>query len=39
METGAGAEIILRFSRGNLIGCNVGITDGEEFVNYAVQMG
>jgi hypothetical protein len=39
MKIGSGIEEILRFCLRNLRGCNVGITDGRDFFNYAFEMG
>jgi hypothetical protein len=39
MKIGAGVQAILRFYLRNLIGFSVGISVGEECMNYAVEMG
>jgi hypothetical protein len=38
MNVGTGVQAILRICLRNLRGCNVGITDGRVFFNYAVEI-
>jgi hypothetical protein len=37
-KIGTGVQAISGFCIRNLIGCNIGITDPDEFMNYAVQV-
>jgi hypothetical protein len=39
VKTATGIQAILRFCFSDLRGCNVGITDGEGFMLYAVEVG
>jgi hypothetical protein len=38
MKIGPGVHGTLRFCLRNLRGCNVGVMDGEGFMNYTVEM-
>jgi hypothetical protein len=39
MTIDTGVQAIFRFCLKNLRGCNVGITDGRDLLNYAVETG
>jgi hypothetical protein len=38
MKIGIGVQTIFRFLLITLRGCNVGVSDGRDFYNYAVEM-
>jgi 20S proteasome alpha/beta subunit len=38
MMIGSGIQVVLRLLPNNLKGCNVGVTEGQEVMNYALKM-